>query len=84
MDGRPSVLFFCSTVLQDLQKPTRVEEKMWRKEEEEVNGFTTNPEPSLGEIEILRLFWMEGVSTSYTIPATLLSPVIYCFVLNNE
>ena len=56
---------------------------MWRKEEE-VNEFTTNPEPSLGEIEILRLFWMEGVSTSYTIPATLLSPVSYCFVLNNE
>ena len=81
MDGRPSVLlFFCST------RPTRstqVEEKMWRKEEE-VNEFTTNPEPSLGEIEILRLFWMEGVSTSYTIPTTLLSPVSYCFVLNNE
>ena len=81
MDGRPSVLlFFCST------RPTRcarVEEKMWRKEEE-VNGFTTNPEPSLGEIEILRLFWMEGVSTSYTIPTTLLSTVSYCFVLNNE
>jgi len=81
MDGRPSVLlFFCST------RPTRstqVEGKMWRKEEE-VNEFTTNPEPSLGEIEILRLFWMEGVSTSYTIPTTLLSPVSYCFVLNNE
>ena len=82
MDGRPSVLlFFCST---RPTRPTRVEEKMWRKEEEEVNEFTTNPEPSLGEIEILRLFWMEGVSTSYTIPATLLSPVSYCFVLNNE
>ena len=64
-------------------KHTRVEEKMWRKEEE-VNEFTTNPEPSLGEIEILRLFWMEGVSISYTIPTTLLSPVSYCFVLNNE
>ena len=57
---------------------------MWRKEEEEVNEFTTKPEPSLGEIEILYLFWMEGVSTSYTIQATLLSPVSYCFVLNNE
>ena len=56
---------------------------MWRKEEE-VNEFTTNPEPSLGEIEVLRLFWMEGVSTSHTIPATLLSPVSYCFVLNKE
>ena len=72
MDGRPSdLLFYCST------RPAQVEEKMWRKEEEEVNGFTTNPEPSIGEIEILRLFWMEGVSTSYTIPATLLSPVSY-------
>ena len=80
MDGRPSVLlFYCST---RPTRSTRVEEKMWRKEE--VNEFTTNPEPSLGEIEILRLFWMEGVSTSYTIPATLLSPVSYCFVLNNE
>ena len=80
MDGRPSVLlFFCST------RPTRstqVEGKMWRKEE--VNEFATNPELSLGEIEILRLFWMEGVSTSYTIPATLLSLVSYCFVMNNE
>ena len=81
MDGRPSVLFYCSTRPARL---ARVEEKMWRKEEEEVNEFTTNPEPSLGEIEILRLFWMDGVSTSYTIPATLLSPVSYCFVLNNE
>ena len=82
MDGRPSVLlFYCFT---RSTRVARVEEKMWRKEEEEVNGFTTNPEPSLGEIEILRLFWMEGVSTSYTIPTTLLSPVSYCFVLNNE
>ena len=81
MDGRPTVLlFYCST---RPTRPTRVEEKMWRKEDE-VNGFTINPEPSLGEIEILRLFWMEGVSTSYTIQATLLSPVSYCFVLNNE
>ena len=80
MDGRPSVLFYCST---SPTRPTQVEEKMWRKEEE-VNEFTTNPEPSLGEIEILRLFWMEGVSTSYTIPTTLLSTVSYCFVLNNE
>ena len=48
-----------------------------KKKEEELNEFTTKPEPSLSEIEILRLFWMEGVSTSYTIPATLLSPVSY-------
>ena len=81
MDGRPSVLFYCST---RPARSTQVEGKMWRKEEEEVNEFTTNPEPSLGEIEILLLFWMEGVSTSYTIPTTLLSPVSYCFVLNNE
>ena len=82
MDGRPSVLLFiCST---RSTRFTQVEEKMWRKEEEEVSEFTTKPEPSLGEIEILRLFWMEGVSTSYTIPTTLLSPVSYCFVLNNE
>ena len=74
------LLFYCST---RSTRSTRVEGKMWRKEEE-VNEVTTNPETSLGEIEILRLFWMEGVSTSYTIPATLLSPVSYCFVLNNE
>ena len=81
MDGRPSVLlFYCST---RPARSTRVEGKIWRKEEE-VNEFTTNPEPSLGEIEILRLFWMDGVSTIYTIPTTLLSLVNYCFVLNNE
>ena len=81
MDGCPSVLlFYCST---RSARSTQVEEKMWRKEEE-LNEFTTNPEPSLGEIEILRLFWMDGVSTSYTIPTTLLSLVSYCFVLNNE
>ena len=74
------LLFYCST---RPARSTRVEGKMWRKEEE-VNEFTTNPEPSLGEIEILRLFWMEGVLTNHTIPATLLSPVSYCFVLNNE
>ena len=74
-------LIYCST---RPTRPTQVEWKMWRRKEEEVNEFTTNPEPSLGEIEILRLFWMEGVSTSYTIPTTLLSPVSYCFVLNNE
>ena len=39
-----------------------------------------NPEPSLGESEILRSFWMEGVVASYAIPATLLSPVSFALL----
>ena len=61
--------------------------KKWKKKEgrKEGNGkgrekktdSQPNPEPSLGESEILRSFWMEGVVASYAIPATLLSPVSF-------
>ena len=82
LDGRPSALL-CTVLL------------YWKKTWKEGNGkgrekktdSQPNPEPSLGESEILRSFWMEGVVASYAIPATLLSPVslaLLCFALNNE
>ena len=86
LDGRPSVLL-CTVLI--YWKKWR---KKWRKEgngkgREKKTDSQPNPEPSLGESEILRSFWMEGVVASYAIPATLLSPVSFAllyFALNNE
>ena len=77
--GRPSLCtaLLCSTILEeDLEE---VEEGNGKGREKKTDS-QPNPEPSLGESEILRSFWMEGVVASYAIPATLLSPVSFALL----
>ena len=70
-NGRPSICsaLHCTAILEG--------RKTWKKEgngkgREKKTDSQPNPEPSLGDSEILRSFWMEGVVASYAIPATLL------------
>ena len=77
--GRPS---FCSALLCTVLLYWK---KTWKKEgkgkgREKKTDSQPNPEPSLGESEILRSFWMEGEVASYAIPATLLSPVSFALL----
>ena len=75
-------VLYCTAILEE-----DLEEEGNGKGREKKTDSQPNPEPSLGESEILRSFWMEGVVASYAIPATLLSPVrfaLLCFALNNE
>ena len=73
--GRPSLCsaLYCSAILEEEVEEEGKEGK-WKGREKKTDS-QPNPEPSLGESEILRSFWMEGVVTSYAISATLLSPV---------
>ena len=76
LDGRPSALL-CTVLL--------YWKKNWKKGgkgkgREKKTDSQPNPEPSLGESEILRSFWMEGEVASYAIPATLLSPVSFALL----
>ena len=75
--GQPSLCsaLYCSAILEE-----EVEEGRKGKGREKKTDSQPNPEPSLGESEILRSFWMEGVVTSYAIPATLLSPVSFALL----
>ena len=86
LDGRPSVLLCTALYCYTGRRPGRGKEGKWKGREKKTDS-QPNPEPSLGESEILRSFWMEGVVANYAIPATLLSPVSFallCFALNNE
>ena len=85
-NGRPSfctVLLYCTGLTGEELK----EGGEGKGREKKTDSQPINSEPSLGESEIFCSFWMEGVVTSYTIPATLLSPVslaLLYFALNNE
>ena len=76
LDGRPSALLCTAILEEDLEE---VEEGNGKGREKKTDS-QPNPEPSLGESEILRSFWMEGVVASYAIPATLLSPVSFALL----
>ena len=78
LDGRPSALLYCTAVLDWLEE--ELKEGGEGKGREKKTDSQPNPEPSLGESEILRSFWMEGVVASYAIPATLLSPVSFALL----
>ena len=66
--------------LEELEEDLEEVEEGNGKGREKKTDSQPNPEPSLGESEILRSFWMEGVVASYAIPATLLSPVSFALL----
>ena len=76
-----TVLFCCTAILDWLEEELK-EGGEGKGREKKTDSQPINSEPSLGESEIFCSFWMEGVVTSYAIPATLLSPVSFalpCF-----
>ena len=74
--GRPSLCsaLYCSAILDGLEEELK-EGGEGKGREKKTDSQPINSEPSLGESEILRSFWMEGVVASYAIPTALLSPV---------
>ena len=75
-NGRPSLCsaLYCTAILEELEEELK-EGGEGKGREKKTDSQPINSEPSLGESEIFCSFWIEGVVTSYTIPATLLSPV---------
>ena len=77
LDGRPSALYCTAILEEELEEELKEENGKGR---EKKTDSQPNPEPSLGESEILRSFWMEGEVASYAIPSTLLSPVSFALL----
>ena len=80
--GRPSLCsaLYCTAILEEELEEGREGKEGKGKGREKKTDSQPNPEPSLGESEILRSFRMEGVVASYAIPATLLSPVSFALL----